>query len=85
MVNFNPKIIGSKEIQVFGSFRPFFKIIEIHNSLPSFSAKLGYSRIKIDHIADSLLKIQIKIGVHLINVELSQLLTLVLIIENFDK
>ena len=33
-------------------------------------AKLGYSRIKIDHIADSLLKLQIKI----INVELSQLL-----------
>ena len=33
----------------------------IHNSLPSFWAKLGYSRIKIDHkichfIADSLLK-----------------------------
>ena len=48
----------------------------IHNSLPSFWAKLGYSQIKIDHIADSLLKLQIKIGVHLINVELSQLLTL---------
>ena len=47
----------------------------IHNSLPSFWAKLGYSRIKIDHIADSLLKLQIKIGVHLINVERSQLLT----------
>ena len=39
----------------------------IQNSLPSFWAKLGYSRIKIDHIADSLLKLQIKIGVHLIN------------------
>ena len=37
---------------------------------------LGYSRIKIEHIADSLLKLQIKIGVHLINVELSELLTL---------
>ena len=49
----------------------------IHNSLPSFWAKLGYSRIKIDYIADSLLKLQIKIGVHLINAELSQLLTLV--------
>ena len=48
----------------------------IHNSLSSFWAKLGYSRIKIDHIADSLLKLQIKIGVHLINVELSQFLTL---------
>ena len=47
----------------------------IHNSLPSFWAKLGYSHIKIDHIADSLLKLQIKIGVHLINVDLSQLLT----------
>ena len=34
------------------------------------------SWIKIDHIADSLLKLQIKIEVHLINVELSQLLTL---------
>ena len=32
--------------------------------------------IKIDHIADILLKLQIKIGVHLINVELLQLLTL---------
>ena len=30
---------------------------------------------KLDHIAYSLLKLQIKIGVHLINVELSQLLT----------
>jgi hypothetical protein len=48
----------------------------IHNSLPSFWPKLGFSRIKIDHIADSLLKLQIKIGVHLINVELSQLLGL---------
>ena len=48
----------------------------IHNSLPLFWAKLGYSPIKIDHIADSLLKLQIKNGVHLINVELSQLLTL---------
>ena len=38
---------------------------------------MGYSRIKIDHIADSSLKLQIKTGVHLINVELLQLLTLV--------
>ena len=45
-------------------------------SLPSFWAKLGYSRIKIDHYAYSLLKLQIKIGVHLTNVELTQLLTL---------
>ena len=44
--------------------------------LPLFWAKLGYPQIKIDHIADSFLKLQIKIGVHLINVELSQLLTL---------
>ena len=36
------------------------------NSLPSFWAKLGYSQIKIDHFADSLLKLQIRIGVHLI-------------------
>ena len=54
----------------------FFVSEALHNSLPSFWAKLGYSRIKIDHIADSLLKLQIKIGVHLINAELSQLLTL---------
>ena len=54
----------------------FLSFRGIHNSLPSFWAKLGYSRIEIDHIADSLLKLQIKIGVHLINVELSQLLTL---------
>ena len=45
-------------------------------SLPSFLAKLGYSQIKIDHIVDSILKLQIKIGVHLTNVELTQLLTL---------
>ena len=54
----------------------FLYVRGIHNSLPSFWAKLGYSRIKIDYIADSLLKLQIKIWVHLINVELSQLLTL---------
>ena len=35
------------------------------------------SWIKINHIADSLLKLHFKIGVHLINVEPSQLLTLV--------
>ena len=67
--------LGSKEIRVFGSFRPFFKIFEIfprHTQLsPIILAKLGYSRIKIDHIADSLLKLQIKIGVHLMNVELT--------------
>ena len=45
---------------------------------------MGYSQIKIDHIADSLLKLQIKIGGHLINVELSQLLTLVVVFE-FDQ
>ena len=39
-------------------------------------SKLGYSRIKIDYIADSLLKLQIKIEMHLINVELSQFLAL---------
>ena len=48
----------------------------IQNSLPSFWAKLGYSQIKIDHIVDSLLKLQIRIGVHLISDELSQLPTL---------
>ena len=42
---------------------------------PIILSQLDYSRIKIDHIADSLLKLQIKIGVHVINVELSQLLT----------
>ena len=46
---------------------------DIHNSLPSFWASLAYSGIKIDHIVDSLLKLQIKIGVHLINIELLQL------------
>ena len=49
----------------------------IHKSLPLFGAKLGYFRIKIDYIADSLLKLQIKIGVHLINSELLQLFTLI--------
>ena len=43
----------------------------VHNSLPSFWAKLGYSWIKIDHkidhfIADSLLKDAVlKVGVNL--------------------
>ena len=59
------------EIWVFGSFRLFFKTFQtfekfcfwgIHNSLPSFWAKLDYSWIKIDHTADSLLKLQITIG-----------------------
>ena len=36
---------------------------------------------KNDHIANSLLKLQIKIGGHLINVELSRLLTLFRIVE----
>ena len=48
----------------------------IHNSLPSFWAKLGYTQIKIDYISDSLQKLQIKIGVHLISDELLQLPTL---------
>ena len=61
--------LWSKEIWVFGSFRC------IHNSLLSFWAKLGYSHIEIDHIAVSLLKLQIEIGGHFINDELSQLPT----------
>ena len=51
----------------------------------SLLPRLGYSRIKIDHIADSLIKLQIKIGVHLINVELSQLLTLPAIFKYFQE
>ena len=47
-----------------------------HTQLYPIILSQGYSQIKIDHIVDSLLKLQIKIGVHLINVELSQLLTL---------
>ena len=46
-----------------------------HNSLLSFWAKLGYSQIEIDHIRVSLLKIQIEIGEHFINDELSQIPT----------
>ena len=68
----------------FSKFLKYFKYFEkrskwtfrgIHNSLPSFWAKLSYSQIKIDHIADCLLKLHIEIGVHLINDELSQLPT----------
>ena len=70
MVNFNLRINYLK--------LRFLCFRGVHNSLPPFWVKLGYSRIKIDHIADSLLKLQIKFGVHLTNVELSQLLTLVL-------
>ena len=55
----------------------------LRNSLPSFWAKLVYSRIKIGLIIGSFLKLQTKIGVHLINVELSKLLTPVLGIYNF--
>ena len=33
-------------------------------------SELGYSWIKIDHIADSLLKLKIKIGVHLEHLQL---------------
>ena len=46
----------------------------MHNSLPSFWANLGYSRIKID-IISILYLLQFKIGVHLLNVKLLQLLT----------
>ena len=71
----------------FSKFLKYFKYFEkgskwtknlnfIASEAYTFWAKLGYSRIKIDHIADSLLKLQIKIRVHLINVELSQILTL---------
>ena len=63
----------------FSKFLKYFKYFEkwskLTKNLDFFTS--DYSRIKIDHIADSLLKLQIKIGVHLINVELSQLLTLV--------
>ena len=31
---------------------------EAHTTPPPFLAKLGYSRIKIDHFADSLLKLE---------------------------
>ena len=62
-------------LDCFSKYLKYFKIFE--KWYTSFWAKLGYSRIKIDHIADSLLKLQIRIGVHLINVELSQLLTLI--------
>ena len=63
-------------LDCFSKYFKYFRNFEIgskwtKNSLPSFWAKLGYSQNKIDHIADSLLKLQIKIGVHLINVEMS--------------
>ena len=85
MVNFNPRITVFQniwniwEILRNGLNEPKTQIslLPRHTQLsPIIWAKLGYSWIKIDHIADSLLKLQIKIGVHLINVELSQLLTL---------
>ena len=61
--------LESKDIRVFGSFRPFFKI---------FKSKLGYSRITIDLLSLHVLySSQFKIGVHLLNDELTQLLTLV--------
>ena len=41
-------------------------------SLPSFWAKLGYSQIKIDRKLISLYSLQSKIGVHLLNGELTQ-------------
>ena len=46
----------------------------IHNSLPSFWAKLGYSQIKIDLLSLHVLySLQFKTGVHLLKVELTQL------------
>ena len=66
--------LNEPKTQIFASEPLCFQGIQ--NSLPSFWAKLGYSRIKIDRIEDSLLKLQIKIGVHLINAKLLQLLTL---------
>ena len=66
--------------------RNFEKWSKLNKNLSFFASKayttlshhfeLSYSRIKIDHIADSLVKLQIKMGVHLISVELSQFLTL---------
>ena len=44
-------------------------------SLPSFWAKLGYSQIKIDWKLISLYSLHSKIGVHLLNGELTQLFT----------
>ena len=41
---------------------------DLIRNLEDFFYSVGYSRIKIAHIADSLLKLQIKIGVHLMNV-----------------
>ena len=54
----------------------FLNFQGIHNSLPSFWAKLGYSRIKIDLLSLWFTQYshQFKIGVHLLNVELLQLL-----------
>ena len=75
--------LGSKEIWVLVHLGCFSKYVKyLRNSKctqlsPIILAKLGYSRIKIHHISDSLLNLQIKIGVHLMSVELSQLLTLV--------
>ena len=86
--------LGSKKskflvhLDPFSKFLKYFKFFEkgskwtknsnFFASEPIFWANLDYSRIRIDHMADSLLKLQIKIGVDLINVELSQLLTLYL-------
>ena len=55
--------------------KTWISLLPRHTQLSPIQAKLGYSWIKIDHIADSLLELQIKIGVHLINIQLLQLLT----------
>ena len=48
----------------------------IQNSLPSFWAKLGYSQIKIDLLSLHVLySLQFRIGLRLLKVELTQLLT----------
>ena len=44
----------------------FYKNHVLTGCLITLCAKLGYSLIKIDHIGDSLLKLQIKIGMHLV-------------------
>ena len=58
------------------NFSNISNILKNGYSLPSFWAKLGYSQIKIDRKLIALYSLQSKIGVHLLNDELTQLPTL---------
>ena len=76
--------LGSKEIRVFGSFRPFFKISQIFQIFLKYIKHYEKLSTKLTKNLDFFASEAYTTGVHLINVELSQLLTLVTVCETID-